>query len=76
MIPSHLTSPLIDPQLSGEERELFPTGKSGDPNIVHLGDERLALLRDQQTIFIDRDGNPTQKLAVTWTKVPHALREW
>ncbi|XP_037087090.1 vam6/Vps39-like protein [Pollicipes pollicipes] len=60
-------------KLSGEERELFPTGKSGEPNIVHLGGERLALLRDQQTIFIDGDGMPTQKLAVTWSQVPHAL---
>ncbi|XP_043220624.1 vam6/Vps39-like protein [Amphibalanus amphitrite] len=60
-------------KLSGEERELFPTGKSGEPTIAHLGEGRLALVRDQQTIFIDRDGNPTQKLPVTWSKVPHAL---
>ncbi|KAF0310166.1 Vam6/Vps39-like protein [Amphibalanus amphitrite] len=29
-----------------KERELFPTGKSGEPTIAHLGEGRLALVRD------------------------------
>ncbi len=33
-------------------------------------DDRLALGRDEMTIFIDSEGNPTQKYALTWTDIP------
>lgn len=57
-------------KVSGEQRDLFPTGKHPEPRAITLSDGRFALGRDEQTIFINTDGNPTQKYAVTWSEAP------
>ena len=58
---------------SGSLKELFPTGKMLEPTVTRLSENRLALGRDEMTIFIDSDGNPTQKYALTWADTPTAM---
>jgi hypothetical protein len=41
-----------------------------EPTITRLDNERLALGRDNMTIFIDSEGEPTQTYAPTWTDMP------
>ena len=55
---------------SATTKELFPTGKLLEPTVTKMIDDRLALGRDEMTIFIDSEGNPTQKYALTWTDIP------
>ena len=54
-------------------KELFPTGKLMEPTITRLDKDRLALGRDNMTIFIDSEGDPTQTYAPTWTEMPLAM---
>ena len=56
-------------------KELFSTGKSMEPTIARLNDHKMALSRDEATIFVDSEGNPTQKSVLTWTEVPVAMGE-
>ena len=58
---------------SGLLKELFSTGKQMDPTITRLSNDRLALTRDESTIFIDSNGSPTQKAALSWTSIPIAM---
>lgn len=58
---------------TGLLKELFSTGHQMEPLIVKLSDNRLALTRDESTIFIDSDGNPTQKVALSWSSTPTAM---
>jgi len=58
---------------TGEQKELFPTGKEQEPLVLKLPDDRLALKRDEQTIFLNTEGEPTQKYAVTWSEAPICL---
>ena len=54
--------------------ELFPTGKNQDPSITLLSDERFALGKDEQTTFIDLEGN-MNLVAVQWNEVPQAIAQ-
>ena len=54
--------------------ELFPTGKNQDPSITLLSDERFALGKDEQTTFIDLEGN-MNLVAVQWSEVPQAIAQ-
>ncbi|XP_078466273.1 vam6/Vps39-like protein [Lampetra fluviatilis] len=56
----------------GSYKELFPTGKQLEPLVVPLADRKLAVGRDDMTIFIDEEGT-TQKHALRWTDVPIAM---
>jgi len=47
-----------------------------EPLIVKLPENRLALTRDEATIFIDSDGNPTQKVALSWSSTPTAMGKY
>lgn len=60
---------------TGVLKELFSTGKSMEPTIARLNDDKMALSRDEATIFVDAEGNPTQKWVLTWTEVPSAMGE-
>ena len=55
------------------QKELFSTGKMMEPIIARISDYKLALSRDEATIFIDQDGNPTQKSVLTWSELPTAM---
>ena len=44
-----------------------------EPTITRLDTDRLALGRDNMTIFIDSEGDPTQTYAPTWTEMPVAM---
>jgi len=60
---------------TGVLKELFSTGKSMEPTIARLNDHKMALSRDEATIFVDVEGNPTQKSVLTWNEVPIAMGE-
>ncbi|XP_075549963.1 vacuolar protein sorting 39 [Dermacentor variabilis] len=60
-------------QLSGETKQLFPTGKQPEPLCLKLKENSFALSRDDMTIFVNRDGLPTHKYAVTWSEAPISL---
>ncbi|XP_011445059.3 vam6/Vps39-like protein [Magallana gigas] len=56
---------------SGDTKELFPLGsKQQDPIIARLDDDRLMLGRDESSILIDSDGNPTQRYPISWSDLP------
>lgn len=58
---------------SGMLKDLFPCGSNMEPMVTRLQDDRLALGRDQMTIFIDSEGMPTQKYALTWNDIPSIM---
>ncbi|XP_014671052.1 PREDICTED: vam6/Vps39-like protein [Priapulus caudatus] len=57
---------------TGNLKDLFPMGKN-EPRVTKLEDKRLALGKDDMTIFLDWEGNATQKFALTWSDMPIAL---
>lgn len=59
--------------LNGEKKDIFPTGKTQEPLVLCLENDQFALSRDKQIIFVDSEGNPTLKFAITWTETPLAL---
>uniref|UniRef100_H2Y4V8 CNH domain-containing protein n=1 Tax=Ciona savignyi TaxID=51511 RepID=H2Y4V8_CIOSA len=54
-------------------RELFPTGKSMEPVIGKLGVDQLILLKDETSVFIDSEGEVTNKNPFTWSDNPVAV---
>ena len=53
--------------------ELFPTGRNQTANVTLMADgERFALGKDEQTTFIDLEGN-MKLYAVQWSETPQAL---
>ncbi len=52
--------------------DLFPTGKSQDASVIRMADDRFALGRDDQTTFVDRDGEPSLE-ALNWSELPQAV---
>lgn len=60
-------------KLSGDTKQLFPTGKQPEPLCVKLRENSFALGRDDQTIFVNREGQPTHKYAVSWSEAPISL---
>lgn len=61
-------------KLSGETKDLFPTGgKQKEPLVTLLPNDQLAVGSDEQTILIDSDGVPTMKYSIKWSEVPLAL---
>ncbi|XP_064458413.1 vam6/Vps39-like protein [Ornithodoros turicata] len=59
--------------LSGDTKQLFPTGKQPEPLCVKLSDDSFALGRDEMIIFVNSEGQPTHKYAVHWTEPPICL---
>ena len=52
-----------------EACELFQTGKSQEARVTLLNEQRFALAKDEQTTFIDLEGN-MKRYAVNWTEIP------
>nr|CAB3267641.1 vam6/Vps39-like protein [Phallusia mammillata] len=50
--------------------ELSPTGKLMEPVIGKLDQQQLVLMKDETSIFINSDGDPTFKHAFTWSDNP------
>lgn len=46
---------------SGKINEVFPTGRNLDPLMVAVGEDRLALNKDNISVLIDHKRQPTQK---------------
>ena len=56
---------------SGECKELFPTGSQQQEPIVTLYEGSGFIVgRDNMSIFIDPEGNPTKKHPVKWSDIP------
>lgn len=61
-------------KLTGEQKELFATGRSQEPLITRMVDEeQLALAHDKETIFVDADGNATCSYTLKWVEQPLCL---
>lgn len=61
-------------QLTGEQKELFATGRSQEPLITRMVDgEQLALAHDKETIFVNAAGNATCSYTLKWVEQPLAL---
>ncbi|XP_064600177.1 vam6/Vps39-like protein [Liolophura sinensis] len=59
---------------TGDQKELFPWGsRQQDPVIKQLGEDRLALGRDEMSILINSEGGPTMKYPLTWSDIPLML---
>ncbi|ESN93045.1 hypothetical protein HELRODRAFT_189664, partial [Helobdella robusta] len=54
-------------------KELFSTGKQMEPSIMNLTSNKISLLKDESTIFVDTEGNATQKSVITWNSTPLQL---
>lgn len=60
-------------RLAGQEfDELFPTGRSQEPRVSLMQDERFALGKDDQTTFINCEGKMNLK-AVQWSETPEDM---
>ena len=57
---------------SSDKNELFPTGKNSTASVSLMRDERFALAKDEQTTFIDLDGQ-MKLYAVSWSEPPLTL---
>ncbi|XP_071515409.1 vam6/Vps39-like protein [Panulirus ornatus] len=61
-------------KLTGEQKELFATGRSQEPLITRMVDgEQLALAHDKETIFVNAAGNATCSYTLKWVEQPLAL---
>lgn len=59
---------------SGETKELFPTGSQQQEPIVTVYEGSGFIVgRDNMSIFIDPEGNPTKKHPVKWSDIPHEV---
>lgn len=59
--------------LSGEQKDLFPTGKHLEPSVTKLSDSIFILGKDTQSIFMNTHGDPAFNYAVKWSEVPIEL---
>ncbi|XP_023931071.1 vam6/Vps39-like protein [Lingula anatina] len=55
---------------SGDLKELFPTGARMEPLVTKLSEDRLALQRDDMSVFINSEGNPVLKYGLNWSDIP------
>ncbi|PRP83726.1 hypothetical protein PROFUN_09058 [Planoprotostelium fungivorum] len=54
-------------------KELFPTGNRGVPLCTLLPDQQMLLGRDEVSIFLGHDGQPTRPHGLTWSEMPLVL---
>ena len=61
-------------QLTGEQKELFGTGKSQEPLILRLEEEgMLALGHEKETVIMDSIGNAKCEHMLKWGDQPLAM---
>lgn len=61
-------------KLTGEQKELFATGRSQEPLIARMEDGgQLALAHDKESIFVDAEGNATCNYTLKWVEQPLAM---
>lgn len=58
---------------SGEQTELFPSGKNLEPIVIKVANSTFCLIRDYQSVFINTRGELLFKHAVKWSEIPIAL---
>lgn len=69
-----VTVPPYYNQLTGEQKELFATGRSQEPLIARMEDGgQLALAHDKESIFVDAEGNATCNYTLKWVEQPLAM---
>ena len=60
--------------VTGSLKELFPVGaQQPEPLVARLQDHRLLLQRDKMSIFINAEGEPTQREPINWSDIPVAI---
>ncbi|CAG2162241.1 unnamed protein product [Oppiella nova] len=59
--------------VTGEPKELFPTGDKPEPSVVLLEGNRLALGRDGKTYIMNAEGSPVLNYPITWSDTPLSL---
>ena len=58
---------------TGMLKELFPTGRMPEPTVTQLGDDRLALGKDNVSVILDSKGEPYQKYPIPWNNTPSVV---
>ncbi|KAK7104918.1 vam6/Vps39-like protein [Littorina saxatilis] len=62
---------------TGSLKELFPVGvQQAEPLVARLRDQRLLLQRDKMSIFINAEGEPTQREPINWSDIPIAIEHY
>ena len=70
-------SSLCPQSVNGNLKELFPVGtQQVEPLVAQLRDQRLLLQRDKMSIFINAEGEPTQREPINWSDIPIAIGMW
>jgi len=64
---------LIHDLVSNSEKELFSTGKQPEPLVAKVGDNRIALSRDEMIVFLNSKGEPTSQFGLNFTEAPSNL---
>ncbi|XP_066588589.1 vam6/Vps39-like protein [Prorops nasuta] len=59
--------------LKGTTKELFPTGKSPEPNITKISDDSYILGKDSQSILMNTTGVLIENNPVKWSESPTAI---
>ncbi|CAL7939543.1 unnamed protein product [Xylocopa violacea] len=60
-------------ELNGKTKELFPTGKSPEPNVTKLSDTSFVLGKDSQSFVMDTKGELIQHSPIKWSDTPSAI---
>ncbi len=61
--------------VSGEPKDLFPTGGKPEPIVLLLEGNRLALGRDEKTYILNSEGSPILNYPITWSDIPISLAD-
>ena len=59
--------------MTGDQKELFATGRNQEPLITRIGNDKLALARDEKTVFVDGDGKATCNYTLEWPEQPLSM---
>jgi len=61
---------LIHDFVSNTEKELFSTGRHPEPLVAKVGNNRIALSRDEMIVFLNAKGEPTQQSVLNFAEPP------
>ena len=59
--------------VTGEPKDLFPTGQKPEPIVVLIEGNRLALGLDNKTIILNSEGSPVLNQPIIWSNQPTSL---
>lgn len=60
--------------ISGNVKDVFPTGsRQQEALVTKLSNSELAVLRDETTVLIDKEGKILQKYGIKWSDIPQMI---